>query len=319
MKVISPVSNSSNVILKNVIESIKIIDLYEDELSTNVTRLFKGIDSVSVYECLDTGYLFYYPFNIIGDEKLYDDLKIKMPEIYNTPYYPLWKWEYDVVLKFITDTSSVLEIGCGSGVFLNKLKTINPGRKLKGLELNKYSVDEANSKGIDAQVETIQDFSTTNNYLYDVVCFFQVLEHVCEVHSFLETSIACLKNNGQLIIAVPFNAPYLFKNDMLNTLNLPPHHMGLWNEAAFKNLTKIFPLKLDKIVIENLPNAGYDFERYYVVNKDILYKPSYPFKSMFDKLYYKYLKKYHAKYYGKNIIAVYTKHSDEGFKNYLLQ
>ena len=310
MKIISPVTLKTNTKLKDSISSQAIIDLYKKDLDTDVSRLFKGIDNVSIYECLDTGYLFYYPFNIVGDEKLYDDLKIKMPEIYHTPYYPTWKWEYDITLKLIADSSSVLEVGCGSGVFLNKLNSINPGRKLKGLELNKFSVDEANTKGIDAQVETIQDFSKTNNYLYDVVCFFQVLEHVCEVHSFLETSIACLKNNGQLIIAVPFNDPYLFKNDMLNTLNLPPHHMGLWNEAAFKNLTKIFPLKLDKIVIESLPDAGYDFDRFYRVNKDILYKPSYPFKSLFDKLYYKYLKKYHAKYHGKNIIAVYTRHSD---------
>ncbi len=310
MKIISPVTFKGNTKLKDTILSQTIIDLYKNDLDTDVSRLFKGIDNVSIYECLDTGYLFYYPFNIVGDEKLYDDLKIKMPEIYHTPYYPTWKWEYDIALKLIAENSSVLEVGCGSGVFLNKLSSINPNRKLKGLELNKFSVKEAITKGIDAQVETIQDFSKTNGYLYDVVSFFQVLEHVYEVHSFLETSIACLKNSGQLIIAVPFNEPYLFKNDILNTLNLPPHHMGLWNEAAFKNLTKVFPLKLDKIVIENLPDAGYDFDRFYQVNKDTLYKPSYPFKSLFDKLYYRYLKKYHARYHGKNIIAVYTKQSD---------
>lgn len=304
---LSPVTLKSNTKLRNSIPSEKIIDLYKNELDTDVSRLFKEIDHVSVYECLDTGYFFYHPFSVIGDEKLYDDLKIKMLEIYNTPYYPAWKWEYDIVLKHIKDTSTVLEVGCGSGVFLNKLKSINAYRKLKGLELNKFSVEEAISTGIDAQVETIQDFSKTNGYLYDVVCFFQVLEHVCDIHSFLEASIACLKSKGQLMIAVPFNDPYLFKNDLYNTLNLPPHHMGLWNEAAFKNLSKIFPLKLEQIVIESLPNAGYDFDRFYKVNKDVLFKPSYPFKSIFDKLYYRYLRRFHSKYSGKNIIAIYSK------------
>ncbi len=142
---------------------------------------------------------------------------------------------------------------------------------------------------------------------FDVVCAFQVLEHIAEVKSFLDASLKILKVGGNLMIAVPYNNPYLFKNDIFNTLNMPPHHMGLWNQTAFKNLSRIFPIKLDQIIIESLPKKGYDFDRFYTINKDILYKPHYPFKSLFDRLYFKFLKRYHSKYSGKNIIAIYSK------------
>src|SRR6478672_4529929 len=155
----SPLTKNQNTELVSNINSSLIINLYKKDLDTDVTRLFSKIPNVSIYKCLDTGYLFYYPFNIIGDEKLYDDLKDKMPKIYHTPYYPVWKWEYDISLNLIKNEASVLEIGCGEGNFLHKLKEINHTRILKGLELNKVSVDEARLKTLDAEVETIQDFS----------------------------------------------------------------------------------------------------------------------------------------------------------------
>ena len=307
MEILSPITNSPNIRLVDKFISNKIIELYKDDLDIDVSNTFENTEHVLIYECLSTGYLFYYPFHIMGDEKLYDELKIKMPEIYHIPYYPEWKWEYDIALQCIKKSETVLEVGCGSGRFLSRLKEDNKDRKLKGLELNQFSVDKAISNGLDVELETIQNFSNRKGEQYDVVCIFQVLEHVCEVRSFLEASIGSLKQNGKLIIAVPLNNPYLFKNDIFNTLNLPPHHMGLWNKEAFGNLTKFFPLKLEKLIIERLPNAGCDFERYYVINKDIIYKPSFPFKRLFDKLYLKYLKRNHENYTGKNIIVSYSK------------
>lgn len=307
MLILSPITHTRNIRLIDTVDTEKIIDLYKSEIDINVGNAFENIDQILIYECLDTGYLFYYPFHIMGTEKLYDDLKIKMPEIYHSPYYPVWKWEYEVSMKFINDSDSVLEIGCGSGKFLNKLREKNCNRKLKGLELNQNTVDENFANGLDVEFKTIQTFSDKSRDQYDIVCSFQVLEHVWEVKSFLESSILPLKQNGKLIVGVPYNDPFLFKNDILNTLNLPPHHMGLWGKRAFKNIPNFFPLKLEKIIIESLPDSGYDFERFYLVNKDVIYKPSVPFKRLFDKFYYKYLKKNCSSYEGKNIIAVYSK------------
>lgn len=306
MSVISPITLKPNTKLVNTLSINDIIDLYSKDLEVDVVNIFKGLKEIYIYECLDTGYLFYYPMNLSGDESFYDDLKRQMPIKYNVSYYSETKWEYEICCKMIKPNDQVYEIGAGNGAFLSILKK-NGIDNLYGSELNKKSIETASKKGIYLEYKTIEGKAEETKEEFDVVCTFQVLEHVANVNSFIASSLKILKKGGKLIIAVPCNNPYLFKNDILNTLNLPPHHMGLWGEKAFKNLSKYFPIKLNEIIIEKLPSSGYNFDRYYEVNKDILISNKNPFKKFLDKLYKKYLRNNHLKYDGKNIIACFEK------------
>lgn len=307
MNLKSPVTLSDNTRLVESFSSQIIINAYKTDLDVDVSGFFKGIDKVEVRECLDTGYRFYWPFNILGNEPFYDELKIQLPAKYNAPYYSDWKWEYDICLNYIKKTDIVYEIGCGAGNFLLKLK--ENGSQVYGTELNYDSVVAATQKGLIVEFITIQQKADTTTEKYDVVCSFQVLEHVAEVKSFLDASIKILKKGGKLMIAVPYNAPYLFKNDKFNTLNMPPHHMGLWGKQAFKSLSKFFPIELEEIIIEKLPKCGYDFDQYYRINKDKNYPVGMPLKKIYDKFYLMWLKKKHTEKDGKNIIAIFKKNS----------
>jgi 2-polyprenyl-3-methyl-5-hydroxy-6-metoxy-1,4-benzoquinol methylase len=79
----------------------------------------------------------------------------------------------------------------------------------------------------------IQDFCKTHKNEFDVVCFFQVLEHIKDVDSFMRSSITILKNKGKILIAVPNNDAFVMKYDYLRGVgNVPPppphhHHVGL--------------------------------------------------------------------------------------------
>jgi SAM-dependent methyltransferase len=303
--ILSPITHSPNVKVIKKISSKTIVELYQSDLEVDVQTFFNKIDYVFLCKCIDTGFLFYHPENLSGDESFYNRLKVQLPAKYNTQYYSDWKWEYDVCINYIKKTDKVYEIGCGNGNFLMKLaeKGIE---NISGSELNMDSVLSAKNKGLNVEYKTIQDKAKIILDSYDVVCTFQVLEHIYDVKSFLDSSLKILKKGGKLIIAVPFNNPYLFGHDILNTLNLPPHHMGLWNLKTFKSLQKHFPLKLEKLIIEKLPLEGYDFERYFLVNKDINYSVGLPFKKLYDKLYFKWLKAFHSYYSGKNIVAIYN-------------
>ncbi len=70
-----------------------------------------------------------------------------MPVRYNSPYYPAWKWEFDICLQKIKITDKVYEIGCGEGNFLAKLREKGV-QQVYGAELNQNSVDAANAKGL---------------------------------------------------------------------------------------------------------------------------------------------------------------------------
>ena len=73
---------------------------------------------------------------------------------------------------------------------------------------------------------------------------FQVLEHIYDVKEFLEHALQVLKKGGKLVIGVPNNEPYFLGYDKYCTLNLPPHHMGLWNIKVFEKFAPIFGLKI---------------------------------------------------------------------------
>jgi 2-polyprenyl-3-methyl-5-hydroxy-6-metoxy-1,4-benzoquinol methylase len=306
MKIISPISKSPNVEVVERISSQSIIDLYKRDFDIDVSRFFKDFEHISICKCLDTGFLFYHPVNIAGDELFYDDVKRQMPVKYNVPYYSETKWEYGVCKDFISASEFVYEIGAGNGAFLEELKKTKTANVF-GSELNADSIASALNRGIKLEYKTIEQKAQEAVNEFDVVCTFQVLEHVTNISSFLDASLHILKPGGKLIIAVPYNNPFLFQHDKFNTLNLPPHHMGLWNQNAFQSLVKHYPVTLKKIIIEKLPAGGYDFNRFFEINKDVFYKESYPLKKYFDKLYYKWLNRYHAKYNGKNIIAIFDK------------
>ncbi len=57
---------------------------------------------------------------------------------------------------------------------------------------------------------------------------------------------------GKMILSVPNNDAFMFKCDDIQTLNRPPHHVGLWNTASLISLTKIFNLRLDGTEFEPL-------------------------------------------------------------------
>ena len=166
-------------------------------------------------------------------------------------YYADWKWDYDAALPFIDEGAKVLDIGCGYGNFL---KYIKKHRKCDcvGLEFNDKAIQTGRENGLAMYNDTIQKHAETHAEEYDIVCYFQVLEHINEIDSFVTASIKTLKIGGKLIICVPNNNPYWFHYFKYDALNMPPHHMGWWNKEVFEALANVYPLKVKDIIEERL-------------------------------------------------------------------
>jgi len=296
----SPITGSNNCTLIKAFSVKQINKQYIDEYSVNVDKFFKGLNQIELYECPDTGYRFYHPLNIFGDGDFYDGLNKKFET-----YYLKERWEHIQAIGLLNDKMRVLEIGSGDGYFLEMLKKENI--TATGLELNQTAVEKSIRNGFEVYNILIEDYSPKNENTYDAVCFFQVLEHIADIRSFLTSALKCLKPGGFLIIGVPNNNPYIFRHDDWHTLNLPPHHAGLWNKTAFQKLVKFFPLKIAKISIEPLYEFRVWFnvqKKYYEKNNKFLWillclvpRPLY-------KITLGLLKN---KIEGRNIFAVYTK------------
>jgi 2-polyprenyl-3-methyl-5-hydroxy-6-metoxy-1,4-benzoquinol methylase len=231
----SPINGIGKVKLFDTISTRLIIDFYKQQENLDVAEYFASLDEIFILECEDTGYRFYYPFEVIGDAAFYKGLR-------NSEYDRDEADDHKFAYQHIEKEIKVLEIGCGSGKFLSRILPIT--KDVSGLELNEIGAKSAVEKGLKVRVQFIEEHATENPECYDVVCAFQVLEHIAEVKSFLEASLKTLKKGGKLIFSVPNNEPFFQKHNKYEVLNLPPHHMGLWNLDAFKALQRYFNLEL---------------------------------------------------------------------------
>lgn len=307
----SPITGSTHVLLEEKIPVNNIIEGYKSVFSIDVTQYFGDLKEVEIYKCLDTGYRYYYPFSLSGNGSFYDQLqKLQW-------YYQDWKWEYDAVFSLIQTNKRILEIGCGKGAFLNKIKS--KAEVCIGLELSTDAVSSGIEQGLDIRQQTVEDFARNNPESFDMVCSFQLLEHITDVDSLLKSSLKALKKGGKLIIAVPNNDILLFKytkkeignlNHLyqpVKLLNLPPHHMGLWNSESLESLSTIYNLKLESLLKEPLNDYRKDLTTSLLIDQlGFLGKPINRLPKAWQKWILKRLFPQHF-YYADTIIAVLIK------------
>lgn len=268
MNVKSPVTYSYNT---SLVESFKVELIrkqYLEEVKVDIARFFEGLHTIQLYNCNDTGYRFYHPDGIWGDGLFYEELQKN-----NSWYYATNRWEHKKVIELIRPEDKVLEIGCGDGVFLKMLKN-NGVQDIEAIELNEGAVADLKKDGYNIYNELIEGFAPKHIGQYDVVCFFQVLEHIYDIKSFLDAALLTLKKGGRMLIAVPHNNPYLLRYDVNHTLNLPPHHAGLWNQQAFENLQQFFQITLTNLSIMPL----IEYKQWYRIQRKY-YKKTQPLKS----------------------------------------
>ncbi len=247
----SPLVPDKKTSLIDEIPVSKIIKGYKKSLDIDVSGYFTGLGTVKIYECNATGYGFYYPFDLAGKGDLYEKLR-KFDW-----YYLPWKWEYEMAASFIKRGQSVLEIGCGEGHFLRKIQNTHNIQGV-GLELN--PAVSAQDDPVTIKYMPVEEYCKYHQSSFDVVCSFQVLEHVPDVKNFLEAQINCLKKDGLLIISVPNNDSFIqYDNSFI--LNMPPHHMGLWTEHSLHTVAGNFNLTLERKIFE--PLQPYHYEYYY--------------------------------------------------------
>jgi 2-polyprenyl-3-methyl-5-hydroxy-6-metoxy-1,4-benzoquinol methylase len=268
MNVYSPlVKNQKSVLVESLDKSI-IADRYAKECKIDVSPYFKN-KSVDIYQCPVSGYRFYFPKELMADGAFYEHLE----DISSGGYYSK-RWEHDEAIKFINSTDSVLEIGCGSGKFLKMCRDKNV-KHISAIDLNSQSITRLKEEGFDASLATIEEYKTANeNKRFSIICAFQVLEHVYEVYEFLSSAFALLQTKGKLIIAVPNNNPYFFKHDKYHTLNLPPHHMGMWDERSLKYIAQLFNVDVASYKTEPLHRykEWFNVQKRHLISKGKLYK-----------------------------------------------
>jgi 2-polyprenyl-3-methyl-5-hydroxy-6-metoxy-1,4-benzoquinol methylase len=180
--------------------------------------------------CADCDLAFFVP-QCPGDEDFYRALQ-EFPW-----YYQSDKPEYHAAAAHAAADDDVLEIGAGEGAFAAHLRC----RSYRMLELNHAAVEVARGNGLDARDDSIEEHAISHPEAFDVVCAFQVLEHVPNPREFIESAVACLRPGGRLIVSVPADESFV-GHERRGLLNLPPHHMTRWSDRCLTELAAVFGL-----------------------------------------------------------------------------
>ncbi len=209
--------------------------MYRRKCDATVDFSALAVETLDLYECERTGTRFWRPERLAGDEAFYQQLSRKWPN-----YYHDWRWEYGPALKQLRPTDRLLEVGCGRGTFLRH--TQGRVREAAGLELNREAIAD---KVTDWPVlcMDIASLAAAKPASYDVVCSYQVLEHVVDPAGFLRDCLACLRPGGRLIVSTPDP-----ENDILrareDAFDLPPHHMNHFTLDSYRRIAELLGVRL---------------------------------------------------------------------------
>lgn len=127
-------------------------------------------------------------------------------------------------------SGELLDIGCGTGNFLVAAR--DAGYGVTGIELDRNAARFAKERAGLARVFplTISEFSEQHREeQFDVVTFFEVLEHQAAPIEFLQNVRKCLRPGGFLALSVPNRERWMTGPDVLD---YPPNHFLRWNVAA---------------------------------------------------------------------------------------
>lgn len=237
------ICTSDNTEIKRVIKISEVSDHYKSEYGIEVD--LPSFGDIKQIHCKSCTFSFFTP-DWIGDGKYYEIL-----EKFDW-YYSRDKHEFDYCLKVIKqhNINSILEIGAADGNFAVKVPSYI---SYIGLELNEEAALKAQSRGCNIKTTALEGIKDAS---VDLVCAFQVLEHVPEPSQFIDDCLRKLLPGGYLLFSVPNDESFL-NLQKLNVWNMPPHHQSLWNRNVIQEIARKLNLQIISYDIEPLRKEHY--------------------------------------------------------------
>lgn len=239
---------SPRVVIVDAVATTQLVQDWQEHLAIDIGGELPDREWVERFQCQECRLEFFSP-DLAGSAKLYSELAKRQG------YYPEEKWEHRRALQEIHPPDRVVEIGCGSGDFLASLR----GRGVDdviGIEINPTAVAAAQALGRPVYEMDLHALAVDRTGDFDVVCAFQLLEHLPDPAAFLTSCTTLLRPGGRLLIGVP--NPEGFLRYRYEVLDHPPHHITRWSADCLRHMAARVGLKVERIQSE--PVAEYHSE-----------------------------------------------------------
>ncbi len=192
---------------------------------------------------------------------------------------------------------NVLDIGCGNGVHLTVLNSLNKKNNLYGIDTSKSLIKFYHEKfkiNVKFSVSDCSKLPYSNNSI-DIITFYGVLPYIKKPRKVFDEINRVLKINGEILIWTPL-APKRKSLFLLRCIQYFSKNILLGNILANLIVPFLFLLKLDSKL--NLFNSKWS-ECLEIVKVNTMEKTYFYNKSYYDNIIndYKNLKKLNIKYY----------------------
>ena len=181
-----------------------------------------------------------------------DSKKSMLDKVYQSVKNYTLKRKLSLINSFKTETKNILDVGAGTGDFLNVCK--NNGWNTVGVEPSVDAINIAAKKGVFLK----ENLDKIQNKKFDVITLWHVLEHVEMLSDYISKLKELLYDDGRLVIAVPNHKSYDAKyyKEFWAAFDVPRH---LWHFSQ-TSIHKIFSTE-QMIVEKTIPMK---FDSYYV-------------------------------------------------------
>ena len=155
------------------------------------------------------------------------------------------KKKLKLINSFTLENKSLLDIGCGTGDFLQTAKEDN--WNILGIEPNEQARLIANKKTNDSVFDTEQ-LSAFKSESFDVITLWHVLEHLPNLEEQITVFKKLLKPNGTLIIAVPNYKSYdaLYYKNNWAAFDVP-RHLWHFNKTSISKLVSKVSMEVKNV------------------------------------------------------------------------
>ena len=162
--------------------------------------------------------------------------------IFGIPSHYLWLTKVN-----LNPNESILEVGCGEGVLLLKLKEAG-FNNLLGIDpfIKNDLVYGQNLKILKKTIQQVSDLT------FDFVMFHHSFEHLDKPHETFEILSKLLKNGGKVLIRIPVIDSYAWENYKTEWIQLdPPRHFFLYSVKSIEYLAEKYGFETDDIIYDS--------------------------------------------------------------------
>lgn len=194
---------------------------------------------VRILECTACGFGFAVP-HLGGSSAFYDAL-------HEQAGYPGDRWDYGIALgtsAFDVAQGKVLDIGAGSGAFLDK---VPQAWEKFAVESSVVIREQLKADGIKvySSIDMIPD-----DQKFRLITFFQVLEHLAPFEPVLKATVSKLEPDGWLVISVPDGRMMSEQERRLGSPDMPPNHVNRWTPESLASVLSDLGLEASSPVFE---------------------------------------------------------------------